>query len=50
MEVRNRVLDQLGIDQSLRAYAMEHLWMNGMVGTDGQLTKLGRFAADHGTY
>ena len=46
VEVRNRVLDQLGIDQSLRAYAMEHLWMNGMVGNDGELTKLGRFAAD----
>ena len=46
VEVRNRVLDQLGIDQGLRAYAMEHLWMNGMVGTDGELTKLGKFAAD----
>ena len=37
---------QLGIDQGLRAYAMEHLWMNGMVGTDGELTKLGKFSAD----
>ena len=25
---------------------MEHLWINNMVGTDGELTKLGRFAAD----
>ena len=25
---------------------MEHLWLNNMVGTDGQLTKLRRFAAD----
>ena len=46
VEVRNHVLDQLGIDQGLRAYAMEHLWMNGMVGTDGELTQLGKFAAD----
>ena len=38
-EVRNKVLD-------LRAYAMEHLWMNNMVGTDGELTQLGRLAAD----
>ena len=45
-EVRNRVLDQLGIEQGLRAYAMEHLWVNNMVGIDGELTKLGRFAAD----
>ena len=45
-EVRNRVLDQLGIEQGLRAYAMEHLWMNSMVGTDGELTQLGKFAAD----
>ena len=45
-EVRNRVLDQLGIEPGLRAYAMEHLWINNMVGTDGELTKLGRFAAD----
>ena len=45
-EVRNRVLNQLGIDQGLRAYAMEHLWMNSMVGTDGELTPLGKFAAD----
>ena len=45
-EVRNRVLDQLGIEQGLRAYAMEHLWVNNMVGTEGELTKLGRFAAD----
>ena len=45
-EVRNRVLDQLGIEKGLRAYAMEHLWVNNMVGTDGELTKLGRFAAD----
>ena len=45
-EVRNQVLDQLGIEEGLRAYAMEHLWLNNMVGTDGQLTKLGRFAAD----
>ena len=30
-EVRNRVLDQLGIEQGLRAYAMEHLWVNNMV-------------------
>ena len=46
VEVRNHVLDQLGIDQGLRAHAMEHLWMNGMVGTDGELTQLGKFAAD----
>ena len=45
-EVRNRVLDQLGIEQGLRAYAMEHLWVNNMVTTEGELTKLGRFAAD----
>ena len=45
-EVRNRVLDQLGIEQGLRAYAMEHLWMNSMVGIDGELTPLGKFAAD----
>ena len=45
-EVRNRVLDQLGIEQGLRAYAMEHLWVNNMAGADGELTKLGRFAAD----
>ena len=38
--------DQLGIEQGLRAYAMEHLWMNGMVGTDAELTQLGKFAAD----
>ena len=44
--VRNRVLDTLGIEQGLRAYAMEHLWVNNMVNTDGELTKLGRFAAD----
>ena len=46
IEVRNRVLDQLGIEQGLRAYAMEHLWVNNMVNTEGELTKLGRFAAD----
>ena len=46
VEVRNRVLDQLKIEPDLRAYAMEHLWMNNMVGTDGELTKLGRLAAD----
>ena len=45
-EVRNQVLDQLGIEEGLRAYAMEHLWLNNMVGTSGQVTKLGRFAAD----
>ena len=45
-EVRNRVLTQLGIEQGLRSYAMEHLWMNGMVGSDGELTPLGRFTAD----
>ena len=45
-EVRNRVLDQLGIEQGLRAYAMEQLWVNNMVTTEGELTKLGRFAAD----
>ena len=46
IEVRNRVLDTLGIEQGLRAYAMEHLWVNNMVNTEGELTKLGRFAAD----
>ena len=25
---------------------MEHLWMNGMVGSDGELTPLGKFTAD----
>ena len=45
-EVRNRALDQLGIEQGLRAYAMEHLWVNNMLGTHGELTQLGRFAAD----
>ena len=48
VDVRNRVLDQLKIEPDLRAYAMEHLWTNNMVGTDGDLTKLGRFAADMG--
>ena len=45
-EVRNRVLTQLGIEQGLRSYAMEHLWLNGMVGSDGELTPLGKFTAD----
>ena len=45
-EVRNRVLTQLGIEQGLRSYAMEHLWVNGMVGSDGELTPLGKFTAD----
>ena len=40
--LRESILLQLGMDQSLRAVAMEHLWTHDMVDTYGSLSSKGR--------